>query len=143
MAALTITGTQVLHVSGLTVTGLAGAAIVQGQSVHFDPSVGQWKLMQADGSTTEAGEHGYGIALSAAGAAGQPIVVALPGSVVTLGAGAAPAAGVVYFAGDAAGSLVPPADMGSTDKATPLALGLTTNRVKILDGAYHAGSIIA
>lgn len=142
MAALTITASQVLPSLGPTVSGIAGAAITQGQAVYF-ASDGKWKLAQADGTTAEAGELGYGIAMSESDADGQPIVVALPGAVITLGAGAAPSAGVVYFVGATAGALVPTADMASTNKALPIALGLTTNRVKILEDAYHAGSVVA
>lgn len=143
MAVLVITAAQVLPSAGPTVAGIAGAAITQGQAVYFDAASGTWKLAQGDGTAAEAGQDGYGIALSAAGAAGAPIVVALPGAVITLGAGAAPAAGVVYYIGDTAGGLHVVGDIGSTDKVVPICLGLTTNRVLILAGAYHAGAVLA
>jgi hypothetical protein len=142
MAALTVTAAQVLPSTPLaTQDGIAGEAITQGQSVYFDTSTGKWKMAQCDGTAAEAGQDGYGIALTAAGAAGQPIVVALPGSVITLGAGAAPAAGTLYYVGATFGSLVPSADLASTNKVLPIALGLTTNRLRILAGAYDAGAI--
>lgn len=143
MAALTVTAAQVLPSTPYnSVTGIGGAAITQGQSVYYDATTGTWKLAQADGTVAEAGADGYGIAMTACGASGQPLVVALPGSVITLGAGAAPVAGTVYGPGDTAGSLAPMADMGSTDKVLPLAIALTTNRLKILTDAYHAGAVV-
>lgn len=142
MAALTVTAAQVLPSTGPSVAGIAGAAITPGQSVYFASS-GKWLLAQGDGTAAEAGEHGYGIALTESAADGQPIVVALPGAVITLGAGAAPDPGTVYYPGDVAGGLALRADLGAADKALPLALGLTTNRVLILSGAYHAGAVAA
>ena len=142
MAALTITATQVLLASGPTKYGTLGVAVTAGQSVYFDATTGTWKLAQGDGSAAEAGADGYGIALNG-GAAGQPVLIALPGAKVTLGAGAAPAAGVVYSPGDTAGSLCPPGDMGSTDKVLPLCIGTGSNAVKVLGEAYDAGAVIA
>jgi hypothetical protein len=142
MAALSITATQVLPVSGPQEHGIAGEAVTQGQAVYF-ASTGKWLKAQADGTTDEAGANGYGIALSAAGADMQPLAVAKPGAIVTLGAGAAPAAGVVYFIGGTAGALNPAADLASTNKSTPICVGIGSNKVKVLDGAYNAGSVIA
>jgi len=143
MAALTITASQVLPTLNDPVEhGIAGAAITPGKPVYYDTSTGKWKLAQADGTAAEAGADGYGIALSQAAADGQPITVALPGHRVTLGAGAAPAAGVVYYFGDTAGTLVPVADVGSADKILPLCIGIGSNKVKILAGAYDAGSVL-
>lgn len=141
MTALSITATQVLLASGPIEHGIVGEAATQGQSVYFATS-GKWLKAQCDGTAAEAGENGYGILLSAAGADGQPAVVAKPGAIVTLGAGAAPAAGVVYFIGATPGSLVPAGDLVSTNKSTPICVGIGANRVRILDGAYNAGSVI-
>lgn len=142
MSALSITAAQVLPTaSDPTENGIAGAAITQGQAVYKSTS-GTWLLAQCDGTAAEAGSEGYGIALNAAGAAGQPVLVALPGHRVTLGAGAAPAAGVVYYIGNAAGGLEPIADIGSADKVVPICIGIGSNKVKILSGAYDAGSVL-
>ena len=145
MAALTITATQVLRTANDPVTtgALAGAAVTIGQAVYYDVTTGTWKLGQGDGTAAEAGADGYGIALSQTQAANQPIVVALPGHRVTLGAGAAPAAGVVYYFGDTAGGIFPVGDLGSADKVLPLCVGIGSNKVKILAGAYDAGSVLA
>ncbi len=141
MAALTITAAQVLPGTAPRETGIAGEAITQGQSVYFS-SAGKWLKAQGDGTTIEAGALGYGIALTATGADGQPIVVARPGGTVTLGAGAAPASGVVYYVGDTAGGIHPVADIGSGDKVLPLCIGVGSNQVLILDDAYHAGAVL-
>lgn len=144
MAALSVTAAQVLPSTPYqSVTGVGGAAITQGQSVYFDSATGTWKLAQGDGTAAEAGADGYGIAMTACGASGQPLVVALPGSVITIGAAAAPDPATVYYPGDTAGGLALRTDLGAADKALPIALGLTTNRLLILTGAYHAGAVAA
>ncbi len=142
MTALSITAAQVLHVSGPTKEVVFGATITQGQPLYFDTATGKWKLAQDDGSAAENGADGYGLALSA-GADGQKGIIALPGSKVTLGAGAAPAAGVVYAPGDTAGALVPLSDQAQPDKVLPMCLGVGTNAVKILTDAYDAGAVLA
>ena len=143
MAALTITASQVLPSGGPTEAGTAGAAITPGQSVYRDAATGTWKPAQGDGTAAEAGADGYGIALTQAAAAGQPVVVALPGAKVTLGAGAAPATGIVYFIGDTAGGLHPAGDLGSGDKVTAMGVGIASNRILIFGGTYDAGAVIA
>lgn len=141
MTALSITAAQVLPAANCpTVTGVAGEAITQGQAVYLSTS-GTWLKAQCDGTAAEAGSEGYGLALTAAGGVGQPVVVALPGGTVTLGAGAAPAASVPYFIGASAGDLVPLGDLSSTNKVTPICFGVGSNKVKILTGAYDAGSV--
>jgi hypothetical protein len=142
MAALTITTSQVVPAANCPEKDVvAGEAITPGQAVYSDEATGTWKLAQNDGTAAEAGSAGYGIALSQAAAANQPIVVALPGGTVTLGAGAAPAAGTPYAIGATPGALVPLADLASTNKVTWLCVGTGTNKVKILSGAYDAGAV--
>lgn len=143
MAALSITASQVLPSTGPTDKGIFGQATTPGQSMYWDTAAGQWKLADANaGSAAAAGADGYGIALSATSAAGQPGVVARPGAVITLGAGAAPAAGTVYFVGETAGALDPAADVATSgDKVLPICLGVGSNKVMILTGAYNAGSV--
>jgi len=142
MAALTITAAQVLLAAGPSRQVTFGATITQGQSLYYDVVSGTWKLAQNDGTAAEAGADGYGISLTA-GAAGQKGVIAEPGAKVTLGAGAAPAAGEVYCLGPTAGALNPRADMVSTNKVTPLCYGVGANAVQIVAGAYNAGSVLA
>jgi hypothetical protein len=144
MAALSITTTQVLPtVNDPTVAGIAGEAITVGQAVYYDAATGKWLKAQCDGTAAEAGADGYGIALSSAPAANQPLVVALPGHRVTLGAGAAPLAGVVYYIGATAGAINPVGDLASTNKVLPLCIGIGSNKVLILTGAYNAGAVLA
>ncbi len=142
MTALTVTSSQVLPVSGPTKDGTIGAALAAGSAVYFDTASGTWKAGQCDGLATEAGQDGYGILLNTTAAAGQPGVIALPGAIVDLGAGAAPAAGTVYGFAAAAGSLAPMADMASTNRVTPIALGIGSHKVKILGGSYNAGAVV-
>lgn len=142
MSALSITAAQVLPVSGPTKAVTFGATVTAGQSLYFDTTAGSWKLAQCDGTAAEAGADGYGIALCG-GAAGQPGTIALPGAKVTLGAAAAPAAGEVYCIGATAGAINPRSDITSTNKVTPLAMGVGSNAVKLLDYAYDAGAVLA
>lgn len=141
MTALTITASQVLPVSGPTRAGTVGAALAAGSAVYFDVTTGKWRAGQCDGSAVEAGKDGYGILLASAAGDGQQCEVALPGAVVNLGAGAAAVAGTVYAFAAAAGSLAPMADMATTNKVTPLALGIGSSKVKLLSGAYDAGAV--
>lgn len=144
MTALSITASQVLPTNGdPTITGVAGEAITAGQVVYYNASGGNWKLAQGDGTAAEAGQDGYGIALTSAPGAGQPVVVATGGHRVTLGAGAAPAAGEVYYIGDTAGALVQVGDVGSGDRETYVCQGIGANKVKVSTDAYNAGAVKA
>ena len=139
MAALTITASSVAWVSGPTEIGTAGEAFAAGVSLYRAAN-GSWYKAQADGTTIEAGEYGYGLALATADAAGAKVGVALPGAIVTLGTGTA---AIVYCPGTAAGSWVPIADLvTTTQKVTPAAVGVGTSRVLLLSGAYNAGSVV-
>jgi hypothetical protein len=142
MSALSITAAQVLLVSGPTKEVTLGATVTQGQVVYFDDASGKWKLAQCDGTAAEAGASGYGLALSA-GADGQKGVIALPGAKVTLGAGAAPAAGTVYAIGSGAGGINPVADLASTNKVTALGVGVGSNAIRMLGESYDAGAVLA
>lgn len=141
MTALSITASQVLLVSGPRQSVVFGAAVTAGQPVYLDAAAGSWKPAQCDGSAAEAGADGYAIALCSA-AAGQRGDIALPGAKVNLGAAAAAAAGTTYAIGATAGALNPVDDMVSTNKVTPIAQGVGSNQVKILAGAYDAGSVV-
>lgn len=142
MSALSITAAQVLLVFGPTKEVVFGATITQGQAVYFDDATGKWKLAQCDGTVAEAGASGHGIALTG-GADGQKGIIALPGAKVTLGAGAAPAAGTVYAIGTGAGGINPVADLASTNKVTVLGVGVGGNAVKMLGESYDSGAVLA
>ncbi len=108
MADLSITATQVLKGSGAVVAnGTAGATITAGQTLYADSTdSNKLKLAQADGTAAEA--TCVGIALHAAGS-GQPIQYQTGGT-ITIGAGAAPAEGMIYVLSDTAGGLAPHTD---------------------------------
>lgn len=143
MAALSVTAAQVLHSEGpVQGDAIAGEAFAAGDALYYNTSDGKWWKGQGDGTAIQAGSANVGIALATADVAGARVSVALPGAIVTLGAGAAPAAGVPYFFGDTTGAIVPLGDLGSGDKVTVIALGCGSNQVKVAH-VYHSGSEIA
>lgn len=139
MADLTVTAANVFLVSGPTTDGLAGEAVTAGMAVYRRETDGLWLKAQVDGTAPEAGAGGSGIALNTADRANAPLRVARHGSIVELGTGTA---GVVYTMADTAGGIRPNADNGSGDKITPLALGIGSNRVQVIE-AYNAGAALA
>lgn len=142
MTALSVTASQVVLVSGpVRSDQVAGEAFVAGAGV-YKSAAGTWLKAQCDGTAVEAGANELGIALATADAAGARVSVAIDDAVVNLGAGAAAAAGVQYCPGATAGSLVPIADLTSTNKVTPFALGIGSNKVQ-LKRNYNAGAVLS
>lgn len=140
MAALTVTASNVVYVSGPVVKdAVAGEAFAAGAAVYLS-ATDTWLKAQGDGTAVEAGSNGIGIALATADVAGARVSVATAGAIVTLGTGTA---GIVYYIGDTAGSIFPVADLGSADKVTPLCFGIGSNRVQLLGNNYNAGSVLA
>lgn len=150
MAALSITASQVVYVSGaLEKDAVAGEAFTTGDAV-YKSDTNTWLKAQCDGTAVEAGANDCGIALFTAAAAGARGSVAIAGpsdgqgvskgAVVTLGAGAAPAAGLIYGPGTTAGSWVPSADWATTNKVNPVLVGIGSNQVQVVR-AYNAGSV--
>lgn len=140
MAALTITAASVAYVSG-PVKGdqIAGEAFAAGAMLYYKASDGKWYKAQCDGTVAEAGADGIGMALSTADAANARVTVAQPGAVVSVGTGTA---GIIYTIGRTAGTLVPSADMASTDKVTPAAHGIGSSQLQLMY-SYNAGSALA
>lgn len=136
--ALSITAANVSLDSGPSEPAIAGEAFAAGAILYYKPSDGRYYKAQADGTAEEAGNAGVGLALATADAAGARIFVAKPGAIVSLGTGTA---AVMYWAGRTAGSLIPTADLAQTDKATPVALGIGSNKVLLLY-VYNAGSVV-
>lgn len=132
MAALTITVGQVISPtdgSGNFTSGTAGVDITAGQSVYLDSATNTIKL--ADSNASQATAQAIGIATHGA-LTGQPIrVQGGRGGYLTLGAGAAPAVGMVYMVGATAGSIVPHADLTTGDYATVLGVGASSNRIQL------------
>jgi hypothetical protein len=140
MTALSVTASQVAWVSGpIEKDQPAGEAFNAGACVYFSGSA--WLKAQCDGTAAEAGAEKLGIALATADGVGARLSIAVDDAVVTLGAGAAPAAGTLYAPGRTAGSLVPMADLASTDKVTPFALGIGSNKVQ-LKRNYNVGAAL-
>ena len=139
MADLTVTAANVFWVSGPTTDGNAGEAVTAGMAVYRRESDGAWLKAQVDGAAAEAGADGSGVALNTADRANAPLRVARHGSIVELGAGLA---GVIYTMADTAGGIRPNADNGTTDKVTPIGIGIGSNRIQVIE-AYNAGSVLA
>lgn len=143
MTALAITASQVKHISGpVEPAARAAEAITEGMYVTKSSSDGKWYKADCDAAVPDkAGKTKGGIAVGGAAGADALFTVALPGSIVTLGAGAAPAAGTPYFIADANGGLAPLADLASGDVATLAAIGVGSNQVQVLN-TYHAGAVV-
>ena len=138
MAALTIAPASVAYISGPSLPDqVAGEAFNAGASL-YQGDTGYWFKAQADGTAVEAGANNTGIALATADGAGARVTIALPGATVSVGAGVA---GVVYVIGAVAGQLVPVADMVATNKVTPVALGIGSNKLQLMR-TYSATSIL-
>lgn len=138
MVALTIAAAAVAYQSGPILTDqLAGEAFIAGACV-YQADNGQWLKAQCDGSAPEAGANNTGMALATADGAGARVSIAGPGAIVTVGTGAA---GVVYCIGAVAGTFVPAADIVSTNKMTPVALGIGASKLH-LTRVYNPGAIL-
>jgi hypothetical protein len=139
MSALSVTPASVAWVSGpICGDQVGGEAFDAGDCVYL-ASTGKWLKAQCDGTAAEAGAERLGIALGSCEGNGGRVSIAVEGATVALGTGSA---GVVYCPGATPGDLNPIADMASTNKVTPFALGIGSNRV-LLFRAYHAGSVLA
>lgn len=139
MTALSITAASVLWQSGpIDKDQVAGEAFVAGAAVYLAAD-GTWYKAQCDGTAVEAGSGGVGLALATADAAGARVSIARSGAVVTLGTGTA---GIVYYVGATAGAINPVADLSSTNKITPLILGIGSSKVQLLGNNYNAGAVL-
>lgn len=110
MADIAITAANVLAGGNATIdrSPLAGAVITAGQVVYKEAATGLIKLADADGATAEV-KVPYGIALNGA-AIGQPVIVALPGSDITIGGTLV--AGTAYYLSDTPGGIRTTPDTG-------------------------------
>lgn len=135
MADLAITASQVKHVSGPKGSGKAGATVTAGQGVYLDAYT--QKVLLADANVSAAAAAMSGVALNGA-SDGQEVDYAMPGAIVDMGAGAAPAAGKIWIVSDAAGGWSP-----HTDVTTPAVgefctvgfVGIGNNRVLVIGAA--------
>ena len=129
MAALSITAANVAASTGAKIAaGTGGETFVQGKSMALNATTGEWMLGQCDGTTSEAGLSGVGVALNAGGD-GQPIDVQTEGEITI---GATVTVGAIYCLGATAGDIVPFGDLVSTNKITILGVGISTAKIKLL-----------
>lgn len=122
MADLTITATSVIASSGGKEQGVAGEAITAGKAVYKSSTSKKWMLADSNSATAEA-RKATAVALNGA-ALNQPIVVALPGSDITIGATLT--AGTAYFLSDTPGGICPLADVGSGEYVCQLGFAKST-----------------
>lgn len=117
---LVVTAAQVKKAEGaLTDRGIAGVTMTAGQSLFRDAAdLNRIKL--ADANTLAEAEC-IGVGLHAA-LADQPIEFQRGGN-LTIGAGAAPAVGVIYVVSSTAGGIAPAADLGAGEYATVIGVG--------------------
>lgn len=108
MTDIAITAANVAIISGRQETGTFGDTITAGDVVL--KVAGKYELADADDTSLDAV---YGIALNG-GADGQPGVVALPGSDITIGGTLT--AGTAYYLSATAGGIAPFADLGTGDR---------------------------
>lgn len=141
MTALTMTAASITLDSGPhDADAIAGEAFACGAVVYQRASDSKWLKAQCDGTAEEAGSVDLGIALSTADAANARVTVAKTGAVLSVGAVAT--AGFYYCPGRTAGSLIPTADLASTDKSTLIAQAISTSKL-LLQRLYNAGSVVA
>ena len=110
---------SVLLVSGSVAEIRAGGTVTAGAFV-YRATDGDYEVAKADANTTDAVE---GIALCGA-SNGQPLTMALPGSVVNMGATLS--IGKVYALSDAtAGAMMPVDDISNNEYVTQVGVALT------------------
>ncbi len=136
--ALSITAANVSLVSGPHDSDqIAGEAFIAGAVVYQKSTDFKWYKAQSDGTAEEAGSVDLGIALATADAAGARITIAKTGAIVALGTSTA---GTFYAISRTAGSIIPVADLASTDKATMVGLGIGTNQM-LINRLYSSTSV--
>lgn len=127
MAALTVTATSVVHVSGSVTQEVIGETITAGQCVYRKAADNRMWKAQSDGTAAEAAA--VGIALTG-GAAGQPCLVAGSGAAINIGATTEK---VHYFVHTTAGGVGLQGDISSGNYITRLGYSLTTDGVFYVD----------
>jgi hypothetical protein len=131
VADATFTATNVVYISGGQLgTGIAQAAVAQGQPCYRDPATGNYAPAKAD-TLVHSGNSGIVIALSAAGAS-QQFVFIQPGGggvVLTYGSGVFTQGTVYYVSAATAGGIAIYADLGSGTYITPLGMALSASQL--------------
>lgn len=108
MADVSVTATSVAVGSDtVLVYGILGATATAGQTVYLDSATATYKLGDANASATTSTIKG--IAMNG-GASGQPVAVAVGGSITC---GFTATAGLIYVQSATAGGIAPSADLAS------------------------------
>jgi hypothetical protein len=131
MADLTVTATQVLAGTDAQLGyGTAGASITAGQVVYLDPTTSTYKLFDANDTT--ANTRAPVIAMNSC-SSGQRLTVQTGGS-LTIGAGAAPTAGLVYVASATPGGIAPNADVVTGWRVAIIGVATSASAIKLMLG---------
>jgi hypothetical protein len=139
MTALSITKANVVLVSGTPlVDQIAGEAFDAGDCVYL-ANDNTWLKAKCNGTAIQAGANRLALSLATCDAVGARVSLAGDGCVVGLGTGTA---GIHYVPGTTAGDLIPTADLASTNKSVPFAVGIGSNRIQIQRN-YNAGAALA
>lgn len=127
MTALSVTSASVVASSNATRdVGTAGATITAGQALYLDPTTNKWNLADTN-SATAAARVPTAIALNGA-ALNQPISF-MKGGDVTIGATLT--AGVAYYLGGTAGSIVPVGDLTTGDYPCLIGIAKSTTLLAV------------
>jgi hypothetical protein len=127
MADLVITPANIIPAGdAIKETGLAGVAILAGQTVYKEAATGLFKLADSNSATIEQ-RTPYGIALNPA-LTGQSVTVATSGGV---GFGAILTAGSFYYQSETPGGIQPVADLSATELVTSLGYATTTSNLQL------------
>lgn len=129
MADITVTPANVAPVSGSSVTGqgLAGEAILAGQSIALSSVDG--KYYKADNNGAATIQRVDGIALNSAPGVGQPIIFVTKGPYV---AGGTVVVGAFYAISPTPGGICPVADLVTGAKACGVGIGISVTQIDVL-----------
>lgn len=127
MADISITAANVKLVSGPTKSLIAAAVLTAGQACYQASATKKAGLADNDSATAEVRSIA-GLALNGA-AADQPVVLAVNGAVVNVGA--VLTAGVDYYLSGTPGSIAPRADVTTGDDVIRIGMALTTSNLQL------------
>ncbi len=132
MTALSVTATEVLPSTAAVFnfgTIAAAVTVTAGAVVYLDTTTNTYKLF--DANLTGAKEQRPEIALNGGGA-GQPIKTQY-GGLLTIGATAAPTAGLTYCAASAvAGTIIPSADITTGDRVSIIGVATSSSQIQLI-----------
>lgn len=124
--------------NAIKVNGKAGMALTIGLSVYKKSSDKKW--YSADNDVNEAADE-YGVTLTNAAAADQPVVVQVGGD---FNPGATAAVGVTYCVGAAAGGIAPDADVTSGKYKRIIGVAITASKIRMPSGGvFNSGVAVA